>query len=51
MLSSLGFQEVEIARKERSDEIIRSWNVGQGAEHRVFSAYVRALKPLLDEGR
>jgi hypothetical protein len=48
MLSSLGFQEIDIARKERSNEIIRSWNVGPGAEHRVFSAYVRAIKPLLD---
>jgi hypothetical protein len=51
MLSSLGFHEIDIARKERSDEIIRSWNAGQGAEHRVFSAYVRAIKPLLDERR
>jgi hypothetical protein len=50
MLSSLGFQEVDIARKERSDEIIRSWNVVQDAEHRVFSAYVRAIKPFLEEG-
>jgi hypothetical protein len=51
MLSSLGFHEIDIVRKERSDEIIRSWNAGQGAEHRVFSAYVRAIKPLLDERR
>lgn len=51
MLSSLGFHEIDITRKERSDEIIRSWNVGLGAEHMVFSAYVHAIKPLLEEGR
>lgn len=51
MLSSLGFQEIGIARKERSDGIIRAWNVGQRAEHTVFSAYIRAIKPIRDEGR
>jgi hypothetical protein len=47
ILSSLGFQDIDIARKERSDEIIRAWNVGQGAETAVFSAYIRATKPFL----
>lgn len=46
MLSSLGFEDVRIDRKERSDEIIRAWNVGPGAETAVFSAYVCATKPL-----
>jgi hypothetical protein len=44
----LGLQQIDIPRKDQSDQIIRIWIVGQGAEHRVFSAYVRAIKPLLD---
>ncbi|MGD8543407.1 MAG: hypothetical protein PVI27_03305 [Desulfobacteraceae bacterium] len=46
MLSSLGFENIHIDRKERSDEIIRAWNVGPGAETAVFSAYVCATRPL-----
>ncbi|MGB8720657.1 MAG: hypothetical protein WCD46_15230 [Desulfobacterales bacterium] len=50
ILSSLGFQEIAIARKVQSEQIIRAWNVGQGAENKVFSAYIRATKPLRDGG-
>jgi hypothetical protein len=50
ILSSLGFQEIAIARKDQSAQIIRAWNVGPGAENTVFSAYIRATKPLRDGG-
>jgi hypothetical protein len=46
MLSNLGFQEIDIRTKDQSDEIIRGWNIGQGAEKVVFSAYIKAIKPL-----
>jgi N-acetylglutamate synthase-like GNAT family acetyltransferase len=45
ILSDLGFQQIEINRKEQSEEIIRGWNVAESAEKVVFSAYVQALKP------
>ena len=31
--------------KWKSDEIIRGWNVADGAEKVVFSAYIQAVKP------
>jgi len=45
ILSDLGFQEIRITRKERSEEIIRAWNVAESAEKVVFSAYIQAVKP------
>ena len=46
ILSDLGFQNIVITHKEQSEEIIREWRVAEGAEKVVFSAYVRAVKPL-----
>jgi hypothetical protein len=40
ILSALGFQEINIRPKEQSEKIIREWNVGEGAEKVVFSAYI-----------
>ena len=34
-----------IQAKEQSEKIIREWNVGEGAEKAVFSAYILAVKP------
>jgi hypothetical protein len=45
ILSDLGFQDVTITPKDRSEKIIRDWNVGEGAENVVFSAYIKAVKP------
>jgi hypothetical protein len=45
ILSELGFQEINIRPKEQSEKIIREWNVGEGAEKVVFSAYIQAVKP------
>jgi len=45
MLSVLGFKDVTITPKERSEEIIRAWNVADEAEKVVFSAYIEAVKP------
>ena len=45
ILSELGFQDIEIRPKEQSENIIREWNVGKGAEKVVFSAYIQAVKP------
>jgi len=45
ILSDLGFQQIEINRKEQSEEIIRVWNVAESAEKVVFSAYIQAVKP------
>jgi hypothetical protein len=45
ILSGLGFQGIEIRQKEQSEEIIRGWNVAEGAEKVVFSAYIQAVKP------
>jgi hypothetical protein len=44
ILSGLGFQQIAIRQKERSEEIIRGWNVAEGAENLVFSAYIQAVK-------
>jgi hypothetical protein len=45
ILSELGFEEVTIQAKEQSEKIIREWNVAEGAEKSVFSAYIQAVKP------
>jgi hypothetical protein len=46
ILSGLGFKEISIRPKEQSAEIIREWNIGEGAEKVVFSAYILAVKPI-----
>jgi len=46
ILYDLGFQHIEIIPKKQSKEIIREWNVGQGVEKVVFSAYIQAVKPV-----
>jgi N-acetylglutamate synthase-like GNAT family acetyltransferase len=45
ILSDLGFQEIAVTAKEKSEEIIRQWNVADDAEKVVFSAYIEAVKP------
>ena len=40
-----GFTDILIQNKDNSDEIIRSWNFGEGVEKMVFSAYIKATKP------
>ena len=42
----MGFQDIAITPKEKSEEIIRGWNVGEGAEKVVFSAYIEAVKSI-----
>jgi hypothetical protein len=46
ILSKLGFQKIAVTVKEQSEEIIRQWNVAEGAEKVVFSAYIEAVKPI-----
>jgi len=45
ILKEAGFVDVIIQAKEKSDEIIRSWNFGAGVEKMVFSSYIQAIKP------
>jgi hypothetical protein len=45
ILSDLGFQQIRIEQKGQSDKIIQGWNVAEGAEKVVFSAYILAVKP------
>ena len=45
ILDELGFEGVSITKKDKSEEIIKSWNMGEGTERLVFSAYVQAKKP------
>jgi hypothetical protein len=45
ILSDLGFQQIRIEQKDQSDRIIQGWNVAEGAEKVVFSAYIKAVKP------
>jgi hypothetical protein len=49
ILRSVGFAAISIREKTKSDEIIRGWNFGDGVEHMVFSAYIRAKKPVYRE--
>jgi hypothetical protein len=45
ILNELGFESISITKKDKSEEIIKSWNMGKGTERLVFSAYVKAKKP------
>ena len=45
LLGKAGFTDIIIEDKRNSDEIIKSWNFGEGVEKMVFSAYIRARKP------
>jgi hypothetical protein len=45
ILEKAGFTDIVIQDKDNSDEIIRSWNFGEGVEKMVFSAYITARKP------
>jgi hypothetical protein len=45
VLLKAGFGDIVIQGKDNSEEIIRSWNFGDGVEKMVFSAYVQARKP------
>ena len=44
MLGAAGFSDITIKDKEKSDEIIKGWNFGEGVEHMVFSDYIQAKK-------
>ncbi len=44
-LEKAGFVDIQIINKENSEEIIQSWNFGEGVEKAVFSAYIKAFKP------
>ncbi len=44
MLEAVGFGDIIIRDKDKSDEIIRGWNFGEGVEDMVFSAYIQAKK-------
>jgi hypothetical protein len=45
ILDGLGFESITITKKDNSEQIIKSWNVGEGTEFMVFSAYIKARKP------
>jgi len=45
ILNSLGFESITITKKDNSEQIIKSWNLGEGTELMVFSAYIQAGKP------
>ena len=45
ILSVAGFTAIIVQDKDNSDEIIKSWNFGEGVEKMVFSAYLKAVKP------
>jgi len=45
ILGKAGFVHIVIQDKDNSDEIIRSWNFGEGVEKMVFSAYITGRKP------
>jgi hypothetical protein len=45
MLRKAGFTDIVIRDKEKSDEIIKGWNFGEGVENMVFAAYIQAKKP------
>jgi hypothetical protein len=47
ILEKAGFTDIEIQDKDNSDEIIKSWNFGDGVEKMVFSAYIKARKPAI----
>lgn len=45
LLSRAGFVDIRIQDKDNSDEIIKSWNLGEGVEKMVFSSYIQATRP------
>ena len=45
LLSSAGFIGIAVQDKDNSDDIIKSWNFGEGIEKMVFSAYIQARRP------
>jgi hypothetical protein len=45
ILDELGFEAISVKKKENSEEIIKSWNLGTGTERLVFSACITARKP------
>ena len=45
LLSRAGFVDIMVQDKDNSDEIIKSWNFGEGVEKMVFSAYIQAKRP------
>jgi hypothetical protein len=45
ILEKAGFTDLAIEGKKQSDDIIKSWNFGEGVEKMVFSAYIKAKKP------
>ena len=45
LLSNAGFIDITIQDKDNSDDIIKSWNFGEGTEKMVFSAYIQAKRP------
>lgn len=45
-LENAGFVDIHIIKKENSEEIIKNWNLGEGVEKAVFSAYIKAVRPL-----
>jgi len=45
LLSNAGFTDIVIENKDNSDDIIKSWNFGDGIEKMVFSAYIQTKKP------
>jgi arsenite methyltransferase len=51
ILEKSGFIEIHIENKDNSDEIIKSWNFGEGVEKMVFSAYIKARKPGISQSR
>ena len=48
LLHIAGFTDIVIRDKDNSDEIIKSWNFGEGVEKMVFSAYIQAKRPKTD---
>jgi len=45
ILGKAGFTDIVIQDKDNSDDIIKSWNFGEGVEKMVFSAYITAKRP------
>jgi hypothetical protein len=45
LLDETGFTDIVIRRKGNSDEIIKSWNFGEGVEKMVSTSYIQATKP------
>jgi DNA-binding transcriptional ArsR family regulator len=45
----MNFEDISITKKDNSEEIIKSWNIENGLEHIVCSAYIKARKPLAEK--